>query len=48
MTLNQHKNNKKYVIITSLNSETMGKLINKIPDSRLDIKFTRLFFEKAC
>ena len=33
MTLNQHKEN--YVIITSLKSETMGKLINRIPGSRL-------------
>ena len=31
MTLNQHKNIKKYVIIASL----MGKLINRIPGSRL-------------
>ena len=28
-----------YIIIASLKSETMGKLINKIPGSRLDIKF---------
>ena len=34
MTLNQHKN-KIYVIITSLKSETMGKLINRIPGSHL-------------
>ena len=34
MTLYQHKN-KKYVIIASLKSETMGKLINNIPGSRL-------------
>ena len=34
MTLNQHKNTK-LLIIASLKSETMGKLINKIPDSRL-------------
>ena len=32
MTLNQHKNN---VIIDSLKSETMGKLINRTPGSRL-------------
>ena len=32
MTLNQHKN---YVIIASTMSETMGKLINRIPDSCL-------------
>ena len=31
MTLNQAKNKKKYVIIASL----MGKLINRIPGSRL-------------
>ena len=30
MMLNQHKN-KNYVIIPSLKSETMGKLINRIP-----------------
>ena len=35
MTLNQHKNKKNYVIIASLKSETMGKLINRIPGSRL-------------
>ena len=34
MTLNQHKN-KKYVIIASLKSETMGELINRIQSSRL-------------
>ena len=32
MTLNQNKN---YVIIASLKSETMGKLINRIPGSGL-------------
>ena len=32
MTLNQHKN---YVIIASLKIETMGKLINRIPGSRI-------------
>ena len=32
MMLNQHKN---YIIIPSLKSETMGKLINRIPGSRL-------------
>ena len=32
MTLIQHKNG---TIIASLNSETMGKLINRIPGSRL-------------
>ena len=31
MTLNQNKNKKNYVIITSLKSETMGKLLNRIP-----------------
>ena len=31
---NQHKN-QNYVIITSLNRETIGKLINRIPGSRL-------------
>ena len=35
MTMNQHKNKKKYVIIASLKRETMGKLINRIPGSRL-------------
>ena len=30
MTLNRHKNKKKYIIIASLKSETMGKLINRI------------------
>ena len=34
MTLNQQKN-ENYVIIASLKSETMGKLINRIPGSRL-------------
>ena len=34
MTLNQHKN-KKNVIIASLQSETMGKLVNRIPGLRL-------------
>ena len=34
MTLNQHKN-KNYVKIASLKSETKGKLINRIPGSRL-------------
>ena len=33
MTLNQHENKKKYVIIASFKSETMGKLINRIPGS---------------
>ena len=35
MTLNRHKIKKKDVIITSLKSETMGKLINIIPALRL-------------
>ena len=34
MTLNQHKI-ENYVIIASLKSETMGKLINRITGSRL-------------
>ena len=34
MTLNQHKI-ENYVIIASLKNETMGKLINRIPGSRL-------------
>ena len=34
MTLNQHKNKEKYVIIASL-KRTMGKLINRIPGSPL-------------
>ena len=38
------QNIENYVII----SETMGKLINKIPVPRLLIKFTRLGFENAC
>ena len=33
MTLNQHKT-ENYVIIASLKSETMGKLINRMPGSR--------------
>ena len=38
-----------YVIIAGLKSETIGKLINRIPGSRrFDIKFTRLSFENAC
>ena len=47
MTLNRHKN-KNYVIITSLKSETMGKLINRIRFASFDIKLTRLGFENAC
>ena len=34
ITRNQHKN-QIYAIIASLKSETMGKLINRIPGSRL-------------
>ena len=34
MTLYQHKH-QKYVMIASLTSETMDKLINRIPGSRL-------------
>ena len=34
MTLNQHKI-ENYVIIASLKSETMGKLINRIPGLRI-------------
>ena len=34
MTLNQQKN-ENYVIIAGLKSETMGKLINRIPGSRI-------------
>ena len=36
ITLNQHKN-RKYVIMASLKSETMGELIYKIPGSCLMI-----------
>ena len=35
MTLNQHKNRKYLHVIAILKSETMGKLINRIPGSRL-------------
>ena len=34
MTTNHYKN-RKYVIIVSLKGETMGKLMNRIPGSRL-------------
>ena len=37
MTLNQHKNKKLRHVIASLKSETMGKMINRIPGSRLMI-----------
>ena len=33
MMLNQHENQKKYVIIASLKRQTIGKLINRIPGS---------------
>ena len=33
MTLEQHKNKKKYFIIASLKSESVDKLINRIPGS---------------
>ena len=36
MTLNQHKI-KNYVVIAYLKSDTMGKLINRKPGSRLSI-----------
>ena len=46
--LNQQKI-ENYVIITSLKSDKMDKLINRIPGSRLLISnFTRLGFENAC
>ena len=35
MTLKRHKNKKKTVKIASLKSETMGKLIKRVPDSAL-------------
>ena len=35
MTLNQHKKIENYVIIACLKSETMGKLIYRIPSSYL-------------
>ena len=35
ITLNQYKYKKNYVIIASFKSETMGKLINRIPGSCL-------------
>ena len=41
--------NENYAIIATLKSESVGKLINRIPGLRLfDIKFTRLRFENAC
>ena len=35
MTLNKDTKIENYIIIASLKSETMGKLINRIPGSRL-------------
>ena len=35
MTLNQHKLETTSIIISKLKSETMGKLVNRIPGSRL-------------
>ena len=35
ITLNQHKNRKLRHVIASLKSETMGKLLNRIPGSCL-------------
>ena len=46
MTLNQHKINTD--IISSLKSEPMGKLINRLQFASFEIKFTRLDFENAC
>ena len=43
MTLNRRKNKKNYVIIASFKSETMGKLINRIPGSCLLISSLPLF-----
>ena len=42
MMLNQHRNRKLCHVITSLKSETMGKLINRIPGSRLLISGSAL------
>ena len=48
MSLNQ-QNIKNCVIIAILKSETMGKLINRIPGvASFDIKSTKLGFENAC
>ena len=48
MALNQQKI-ENYVIIASLKSETMGKLINRIPGvASFDIKSTKLGFVNAC
>ena len=44
MTLNQHKI-ENYVIMASLKSETMGKLINRIPGSRLPCSALRTHVE---
>ena len=44
-----NKNIENYIIIASLRSETMGKLINWIPGfASFDIKFTRFGLENAC
>ena len=56
LTLNQQQKIENYAI---MRGESVGKLINRIPGSRLryientrlvsfDIKFTRLGFENAC
>ena len=37
MTLKRHKNKKTHVKIASLKSETIGKLIKRVPGSRLVI-----------
>ena len=43
------QNSKNYLIIASLKSETIGKLINRIPSSHLLIAtLLRLGFENAC
>ena len=39
---------KNYAIFANLKRKTIHKLINRIPGSRFDIKFTRLSFENAC
>ena len=46
MTLNQHKI-ENHVIFSTLMSEPMDKLINRIPGS-FDVKFTKLGFENTC
>ena len=47
LVLNQYKN-LKLRHYRNLKSETMGKLINRIPGLCLDVKFTKLGIEKAC